>query len=74
MTKTWGKVAETPDPEVVVGENGLEYPSRYAPGSGSDEVDDAWEIVDMLGHRLTTTERALTAGMIMGTIFKHRKA
>lgn len=69
------KLTPTDDPEVVKGENGHTYPSKYAPGMGDDTLDQAWLILDFIKPGTIPSDiRAFLSGMISGALHKERES
>lgn len=61
------------DDEIVTGENGHTYPSKYPPGSHW-AVDAGWEILDAIKPGVIPNDvRFFLAGQIAGRLMKERE-
>lgn len=55
--------------DTIIGDNGHSYPDKYAPGSGSWSMDEAWEIVDRIKPGVIPIDiRSFLAGAIAGAL------
>jgi len=60
--------------DTITLENGHEYPSRYAPPTGIQEMDEAWEILDRIKPGEIPVEvRSYLAGIIAGTLRRYKE-